>query len=345
MERDFIVPMFSSEEIENIKNLPRRDRSHPLTDFLFPQDQSSQVYSNTNSAIRLIETKNRVWLQSIKTRLLNTEDYSTPASALGEIRAYGSLLRTRLNVTSIPESDQSTPDFKVEHNGESVIIEVHSKQFDSTEARALADFNNAPQKYPARGRAIVREHSVTPFGRPRKGENVSENVISRLAQIKIDELQFTKDNPCILWLDFQDTVWNLTIRQDSACPIRTDKGELYAGEIWYAFYGYKDAPIFAGETPELRGIRHTVRMKHIGRFRNNTKIDAVVFSFPRSTIVLENIYSKKQVPAWFWELFIHADWFQYEYSKMNWPNNNLPSIIINDIYIINSFDKLLLYSW
>jgi len=341
MDRDYITPLLSPEEIERINTSPRRDRNHPLNQFLFPQQNKSEVYYNTNRALRYISQDNSAWLQSIKSRLCNIDDYSAPVSALGEIRAFGYLLSANLNVAAIPESDESSPDFKVEHNNKTIIIETHCKQYDSREARALADFNNESIQYPERGGVIVREHGVTPFGRPGREENVAENVISRLTQIKQEEHQFNTKDHCILWLDFQDTVWYLTMNKDRACPINTFRGELYAGEIWYSLYGYPGLPIFEGETPGLRGIRHTVRMRHKGRFSNNSKIDAIVYSFPRSTIVFENIFSKKPIPFWFWELFVNVPWFQYEYSRMNWPANKLRKAILIDLSTIKAFDRML----
>jgi len=191
----------------------------------------------------------------------------------------------------------------------------------------------------------VGEHTTTPFGQPKKGENVTENAISKLTALKQEELQFSEELPSILWVDFQDELWDIVLHSDSVFPIRTWRGELYSGEIWYAFYGFKEAPIFEGETTELRQSKRRVRMRHDGRFRMKTKVDAVIFSFKDSTIAIENPFSSKPVPDWFWEQALNLPRFEMENSMLNWPTHDLNVEIDRMKRVIEAIDKLDLYRW
>lgn len=71
--------------------------------------------------------------------------------------------------------------------------------------------------------------------------------------------------------------------------------------------------------------RKTPIMQHNGRFHENTesKIDAVVFCFPNSTIIYENPYSKKKLPKWFVQNMFNVRWFNYQGSRLDFPSHNL----------------------
>ena len=337
---------FTEAEISAIERTIVKDRRHPLKRLLCPSDRDSQVLTNTNRALERVLKTRQNWFESKKGDLLETTDYSTSSATIGELRAYGMLLEGMTGtVDAIRGHGETSPDFAVHDCNQKVVIEVHSKQYESHESISLEEFNNAEVDYPLPGETTVREHEIVPFGTPKKGENVTENVISKLTAVKQDENQFSTKEPSLLWIDFQDELWDMALKFDSTLPIRTWNGQLYSGEIWYAMYGFEGAPIFEGETTELRSVRNIIRMRHNGRFRLKTKIDAVVFSFPRSTIVLENPYTEKQVPDWFWKQFMHIPWFQYEYSWLNWPDNNLVKSIKIEIEKIRSLDSLQLYRW
>lgn len=345
MKEDILRSFLKEDEVKSIKELPIKDRRHPVKQLLQPRDRDIQVLANTNLALKRILAHDKSWLESVKQRLTDINQFSASSSALGEIRAYGYLLDTSLDVSSIPETDFSTPDFKVICDNEQVIIEVHSKQYDSGEESELEVFNLTPIEVTTDKRLNIREHVVTPFGKPKVNENVSENVISKLAQIKQRETQFSPTSPSILWLDFQDEMWDLVFKPDSINPINTWNGDLYAGVIWYAFYGFLEAPIFEMHSTEERAVRDIIKMRHNGRFRMKTKIDGVVFSFPRSTFAIENPYSQKPIPNWFWTDFLQVPWFQLEYSRLNWPDKSLLELIELETERIRTFGKLPLYKW
>jgi hypothetical protein len=91
-------------------------------------------------------------------------------------------------------------------------------------------------------------------------------------------------------------------------------------------------------------ITNMVRMRHSGRFRMKTKIDASVISFPRNTFVVENPLSKKAIENEMWVKLIEIPWFSFEYSYMNWPKKYLKKRIKREKQIITSLHKALLKS-
>ena len=66
-----------------------------------------------------------------------------------------------------------------------------------------------------------------------------------------------------------------------------------------------------------------VKMRHDGRFRQETKLDAVIISFSGDTIILENPYSKKPIQPWLWKKLVLLHRFNFEMSYTNWPAVNL----------------------
>jgi len=218
-------------------------------------------------------------------------------------------------VPIIENHDESTPDFHLIHNNkEVVVVEVYSRQMTGDEVKQLEEFRNQPWPEKQGQRVLSRSHVVTPFGKPGSGENTTENVISKLASIKQEESQFSDIYPCILWLDFQDEIWDMLVREDWATPLNTWNSGFYSGPLWYALYGNKGTPIFEGES-----IYNSVKMRHNGRFRMETKIDAVICTFPRCTIIFDNPFTNKAIPCWFYSCLINIPWFSFAWSYINLP--------------------------
>ena len=80
----------------------------------------------------------------------------------------------------------------------------------------------------------------------------------------------------------------MLVREVWATPINTWNCGFYSGPLWYALYGWKGIPIFEGES-----IYSSVIIRHDGRFRMETKIDAVICSLPRCTMIFDNPFTKK----------------------------------------------------
>jgi hypothetical protein len=168
------------------------------------------------------------------------------------------------------------------------------------------------------------EHRTVPLGRPKIGETITENAINKLASIKGKEHQMSPDETSILWLDFQDEIWDGLDTRDRVLPLRTTtpNNAFQSGELWYAFYGWKDAPIYEEFRLDML-FGDVVKMRHDGRFRQDTKLDAVIISFSGDTIILENPYSKKPIKPWLWKRLVLLHRFNFEMSYTNWPAVNL----------------------
>ena len=320
----------SESEIENIRNTSIKDRCHPVKRLLYPKDRGErdfQVIKNTERALRHLQQHHTQWLRNLKPRLLNIDDYSNSSGALGEIRAFGYILEAGISVEPIT---QNGADFCVEDNQEKVWIEVHSKQFHDKESESLEKFYNDLRKEMTKSDrktgSVIGEHRTVPYGKPeKKDENVTANAISKLCAIKQREHQMSTNDTSILWLDFQDEVWEVLDKVERVLPVRTGNGAFDSGELWYAFYGWKDAPIFQDFSLD-RLLNDEKKMGHPGRFRNSTKptkLDAVIISFSRNTVILENPFSKKAIKPSLWKKLTLLPWFNFEYSYTNWPAMNL----------------------
>jgi hypothetical protein len=174
-------------------------------------------------------------------------------------------------------------------------------------------------------------HRTVPLGRPKIVKTITENplietiteeAISKLASIKQTERQMSSEETSILWLDFQDEIWNLLDTRDRVLPLKTHNNAFQSGELWYAFYGWKDAPIYEEFRWDML-LGDVVKMRHEGRFRQDTKLDAVVISFSGDTIILENPYSQKPIKPWLWKRLVLLPRFNFEMSYTNWPAVNL----------------------
>lgn len=229
------------------------------------------------------------------------------------------------------------PDFHISSGSSQARVEVFSKQMDDVEADELRVFRRELLEFPANRRWANKEHWVTPFGKPKPYELVTENVINRVAAIKQDDRQLSDSETSILWLDFQDETWQLVMRADAAVPISTWNGELFSGGIWYAHYGWKGAPIFEGHSGESGLSSHVQPMQHDGRFRRGTKADLVFISLPKGTIALENPESSKLASNPPWDRMIDLPWFALEMSWCDWPARNLSARIDLERATIESF--------
>ena len=93
---DELKLLLDDAEIECITNTTVKDRCHPVKRLLYPRNEverDSQVIENTERALRHLKQHHTQWLMNLKPRLLNIDDYSTSSGALGEIRAFGSILQ------------------------------------------------------------------------------------------------------------------------------------------------------------------------------------------------------------------------------------------------------------
>ena len=225
----------SPQEIEQLQKSLKPGARHALL-ALALDDSQHQVGANTETAARAIFPNNEVWLRALKPRLLDNTDTANASNALGEIRAYGSLLETTMSVNPAPAvpSKKVQPEFEVNAGDGPAIVEVHSRQLDPTQAKALQQFHldqrQKHQEAVAKDNATGKRQTITtgaigiiPFGAPnpeKPGDSVLTNVISRVCGIKNSDKQVDSAKPFILWLDLQDPlVWGyLSISNGQLVP-------------------------------------------------------------------------------------------------------------------------------
>ena len=295
---EILKSLLGPQGLDRVRNARHRDRAHPLSSMIHSSGANLWFYKPSIDALQIVFEHDPHWLRQNARRLENVTDYTEAATTLAEIRAYAALLGCGFDVKPIPEGKRPTPDFHVQlQNRRPVEVEVYTRQLHGEETRALLYFHKqAPFQMPQSG-VFIREHTVTPFGKPRPGESTTENVISKLASAKQTESQFSDSVPSILWLDFQDEPLRLFPLEEATQPVFEDRTGFFSGPLWYAFYGQELLPIFERFQP--RGWEFAdefcpgcVMMRHEGRFRRATKVDAVVAYGTQLTAVLENPWSR-----------------------------------------------------
>lgn len=335
--------ILSNKEIEGIQSMSKKDRAHPIKYLLnYSMDTNDLnracAYYNTEYSFIQVLQNHLDWIRKRKNKLINIDDYATVSGFLGEIRALGSLVGADYSVTTNSETEENrTPEFVIEgENKQQIEVEVHSKQYSSDESKALQEFYKPDRNVQRNSGVRFKEHVITPFGKPKHNENVAENFISKIASIKQDEEQLSEDKTSILWLDFQDELWQLFSLIDYVLPIETSQGMYYSGPLWYAFYGTIELPIFENYIIEPSPEKGFVLMRHDGRFQKDSKVDACIMSFPSETIIFENPNSKNPLPEFFFERMHRLIRFNVASSWINWPEKRLGERIENEIARINA---------
>ncbi len=308
--------VLSGGDLAAICRAPSRERSHPVRELLQQSPSGGPRLFDTTQALRAVLAKNPRWLRQQRSRLSNVKDYAEPASALAEVRAYGYLLQAGFGVTPIPRGQRATPDFVASTpGGDRIEVEVYTRQLEEGEARGLADFHAKPppQQIPTSG-VLLREHSTAPFGRPHAGETMTEQGISKLAQIKADASQFSGTVPGVLWVDGQDEELCLFPWREAAAPLTADYAGFHSGELWYACYGKKGLPIFERFWPAALGPEGAfnagyVKMRHDGRFAAPSRLSCLVVAAQACTLAMENPNADQKLPEHFWEVFARVRHF------------------------------------
>jgi len=350
--------ILTPQEIKELREAGRGGQTHPVVKLALEEKPKPQVATNTEMAARQVFEKNETWLKNLRHRLLATDDFTQASSALGEIRASGALLETWMNVTpapSVPGSNVS-PEFEVDGNDGTVIVEVHSRQLDNAQVAELAGHHAALEKKHAaaiekaresgrKGNVVTsRVHEVFPTGAPspnKPGDSVLTNTISRIARIKENEKQIDPAKPFLLWLDLQDpTVWASPISDQLFRPLYTKikNGYVGSGPFWFALYGRK-----GGSLIESRGYDYrSTPMAHEGRFYQTmkshggpTRVSAVVYASPKATILMENPNSEHPLPPRFRAALLKAPFFRLDLSVIDWE----PDLVARSVEL--QYDSIL----
>lgn len=285
------------------------NRRHPAWSIINAHDLSVHYERQhkdyvTNQAISLIqgEPTGDQWLKNAKKRIVQTNDFEECASALAETRCYGALLGCGFEVQPVPTSKLPTPDFEIEINGERGVVEVATK-LEHDEQTKRAEQIAAGATPPGVERSSVQLPNakmditisvVHPFGEPdpdKKGDTTLTNAISRICSVKQKESQVIEGRFAILWIDFRDlSGWPSMLELDETVPLTVDNvGILHSGACWYAFYGWKGAPVL--ET-DYSHSQISTPMAHFGRFHpgapKTSRYSAVALSLAEGTVLFEN---------------------------------------------------------
>lgn len=86
-------------------------------------------------------------------------------------------------------------------------------------------------------------------------------------------------------------------------------------------------------------------MLHDGRFLQTTKLDAVIVSLPRNTMILENPESAKPIEPWLHRKLLLLPRLNIEYSYLNWPVRNLKQRIELQRETLTALGKEAIYNW
>lgn len=304
-----LFEVFTKADLESLRGAFSGSRPHPLVSLLGDPQRPSQVAYNTVRAIRHILRCNKTWLKRIRERLLDKSDPTNPAGALAEIRAFGALLEAGFNVAPLStEKGRPTADFGISPIDVEVIIEVHCRQLSHEVQKSIdehaiqqeCEFQKWREENPKGGVYMSQPHIIRPFGDPKQGRTVTARAISALCQMKSDEKQFSDRSANILWIDLQD---DYTLRgmfdENTTSPIRSWNGKFTSGELWYALYGWKGAPVFE-LFPDVPLIEPSC-MEHNGRYKQPTLLSAVIAMFPRATVLLEHPFPTTMLPNVFRE--------------------------------------------
>ena len=299
--------LFSCEQRERIYEAPMfSGRRHPVWVPLFGECQSLHAgHYRLEQSTRNIEEVScgKKWLESKKPMLLDQEDVSNASAAMAEIRTFGELLEAGFDVYPVPEEkEESTPDFIGTVGSQQVAFEVAAKlqdrEMDELECKiydAMRGNGPVPKgvshdvRRSDRNLVTSFESTSQPFGSPNPKKNhdsVQTNAISRVCGIKGDERQLPDDMASVLVVDFNDFGNPLTPHTliEQAEPVIAGRDGFTSGALWYAFHGWKGAPVFQDNW--------CFRMQHDGRFRltgkQKSKLSAVLLMMPKHIVCFEN---------------------------------------------------------
>jgi hypothetical protein len=329
--------LFDQQQLKTIEDAPLfMGTRHPTWFPLFHNKRA--IDQLVHSAVCRISLQNdgESWLWNLTSRLLDLVDINNASSSLAEIRAYGGLLKAGFSVTPILRRDDSTPDFRIDAGDGPITVEVFAKHQD----REQDDLLNVVHSNDALLPDGVERHSQTsrhgtitttviehtPAGRPdpsKPHDSIQANLISRVCAIKQDEKQIPEDRPALLVADFAHfggAVLAEFLKSGQTAPIESGHQGITSGALWYAMYGWKNAPIFE------EGSHKPVRMGHDGRFRlggkNKSKLSAVLVVLVESSVLLENPWATHKLPDRARLTFCRFPWFDLSRSIADWHSGN-----------------------
>lgn len=327
----YLHSLFSTEQIEAIDNAPfyAGDR-HPAWSALF-LDQASAVDCLTrrsaDALARLPEQRDA--MRNTLARAASLANIADAAAALAELRSFGSMIEAGMEVRPIDAGGQhgATPDFVADVGDGQVTIEVHAKHEAGPQTelrRAVADGDDVPGV--ERNSHDIGDWTVTfttaelcPGGVPdpeKPFDSIQANVISKLCSVKAEETQRRDGVPAVLWIDLSHFGVMTHTLLEQTIPLISGNIGLTSGAIWYAFYGWKGAPILE------EGNRKSIEMGHDGRFRmsgpKKSRLAAVITCFEEGLVLFENPWAEIPIPPKFRRHCERLPWFKLGHSLADW---------------------------
>ncbi len=348
--------LFSSDQARRIDRAPMfSGHRHPTWVPLFGEEQSLHAgHYRLEQSVRLIadQKDGTKWLAAKTAKLLDLDDVNNASAAMAEIRAFGGLIEAGFDVKPEVETDKPTPDFTATAEDQRVAFEVAAKhqdhEQDELQGRILdAMRGNGPvptgvEHSVHQGRRVsvsmfVSEHQ--PGGRPdpkKPNDSVQTNLISRVCAIKGSERQIPDDKSAVLVVDFNDFGGPLaphTLIDQTAAVIAGHHG-FTSGALWYAFYGWKGAPVFEGSK--------RIRMEHDGRFRmrgeHSSKLSAALIVLPEHVVCFENPEAAFPLAEGTRLRLARFPWFDLKHSVLQWQRGDVEQQLELDRRMIATLD-------
>lgn len=333
--------LLSAGELAGIWDAPLIGAGRHPTWYPIFASEARTVDHLTNQAVAVVAGRgDNAWLTGLAPRISRPDDYAEAAATLAELRAYGALLEAGFNVRPIPVSDDSTPDFEIDAGDGSIIVEVFAKHEDKKETELWNAVRAGPvpsgsehHESEGRGRKVqitISEHH--PAGAPdpaKPADSVQANAISRICAAKGEEKQFPSDRPSLLWIDLRSFGgWPEALTLEQCMPLASGHSGLTSGAIWYAFYGWKDAPIFEEDFPLHERI---VPMGHDGRFRlsaqKKSKLSGAIIVLSHGLVHLENPWATNQIPDRARRYMERLPCFNIGHSICNWAKGDAEGLV------------------
>lgn len=340
-----LIDLLTTDQILDIKKYHDKARGrHPAWsvinafDLTVDYSRSPKDYLANEAVDRIgLCAQGKRWLTSTVKRVAQMSDFEEAVASIAEICCYGAMLEAGFDIRPIPTvKNAPTPDFEFDLDGASGIVEVTAKLEHDEQvkrARKIADGETPDgverSNFEIQGKRVDYTVSVShPFGAPNAekiGDTTQTNAISRICQIKGKETQFADGKPSLLWIDFRDlSNWPASFNEEQSSPlISGHHGALCSGAIWYAFYGWKGAPVF----DDHAGGGYTITpMAHEGRFSaqaaKTSRYSAAILCLEKATILLENPRAPTPLSKAQRGALTLLPWFNIHYSIAEWEEGD-----------------------
>ena len=330
----YLHDLFDPQQLKAIEDAPLFIGARHPTWFPLFGDKPRVIDNLLHSAVRNISNNinGEQWLRDLTSRLIDLKDISNASSSLAEIRAYGGFLDAGFSVTPIPRRDDTTPDFCIDAGDGPITVEVFAKHQDKQQDDIFSAIHVKNGALPDNVERCAKSSKdvainmtileLTPAGTPdstKPNDSVQSNMISRVCAIKRDEKQIPKELPAVLVMDFAHfggPIGAEFLKSGQAAPIESGHHGITCGSIWYALYGWKNAPVFE------EGSHKLVRMGHDGRFRltgkNRSKLSAVLVVLANSAMLLENPWATHRLPDQARLALCRFPWFDISKTIADW---------------------------